>query len=632
MYDIIFEDFEDIAKIEYYVEDSDISDSDEEEEEMTPAQKAGEAKLKQLEQASLVVNAMGKNKRDLFMRHIINSELDEFERLFQRKSRGGYMETLSKRYTALRRFFIHFDRKYDGRFPSHWKITKEFMTEFMVSVGNTLVKIFIAYENVEKAPNDKEEKKVNLDPQVLYQALRASIKFELKISNQFSENPNEIRDEIQKLQEKLDKFTLILEKDPTNIEKQGKVEALQKKINYLVNQLNEFKGNLNNYQLKNLIVIHFKRVMDIYIEFEDRNMKSKVDEIIANEKLEYGKMVHSGQDLFIYISESFRNCRICNTEETLYAVANGWKKHINTYCEKMIQKLPKIVLHKPARGLKSLFSDKIPTLSEEAILQISQLVQITEYCHEEMDQTEEIVLSVIAEEYRTKLHFEAEKSQFYRITKLAVEYTVNSVVNKLVPHFIVFSKSLHAEVEKEWSLPVAEALDTHFGNIARYFPTSHFVTLCKHVVPAVLKMFELYLFKCKSISSSDAKHIQEKLEPLYDSLKRLLHHSSKNEEFIKLTAAGKEVIDEDDSDSFQARLRLHKKETDAYLCLLQKHDDSVLKSYLEAFPRKHARDDLQRVLELKPSLSKSKMNMILDMYDSETQQHNLEAIRHPNMI
>jgi len=518
-----------------------------------------------LHHACDIANHLKHDVKQRIIQLYVQYNMKNYDKKFSHSNSG--LDAIPKRYSWCKKQLRLYKMRFDQIFPDDWCVPQELVVEFCLQTRQHIQELL-------------QEQKNTLDAQVLHKALLNTIKFERDMHSKFHlQTQWEMEQLIRHEQEEVDKMRQTLTNEPKTSEsisirwrmmqKEKKLRELQEDHEQHLQSTSaqhigggEEKRHVavsKNYRFLQFISTCFEEYMDAYIEFEDKNMGKKVQLILERETWDPHDGNNSAQDLFIYISESLRNCRAFSQGKTLYVITQKlWKKHIQHYADMLIQRLPKLTTQNSSSFAKFNFlkeimssdnSSSASVLTHDQLLTVCHIIQMADYCQEELDQTQDVLYQVIDEQYRNQVTFSDEKGKFYKVLKSSIEVLVMSLMNSIDMHLHTMSKmpwGTYNSVgdQSDYVLQLTETLEEEFPRVATELPSQHFQFACDSFIITFTHAFQDYLSKCKKISNAGAQQLLLDVTHIKKFLKHLYEMHPRNEE----------LFDEDDVASYVRKL------------------------------------------------------------------------------
>lgn len=278
-----------------------------------------------LSDAAAVADAMGDAMRQQLIAHHVRNVISLYKMIFgSERNRDSALDQVQKRYNWLKRKLKQHEEQYGEVFPRHWCIPQEITVEFCLATRADLERLL-------------RENRNKLDAQVLHTALLKTIAFERDMHNRFhvvtekelekelaesaDAEPNMSSDEMKSMM----KTTDGIKRHFQMLVKKRDLERRRQKEQDVSSEGSERRRSTipqdvvkKNYNFLGFISTCFEDSMDTYVTFEDNTMREKLRIIMNRETWTTADNNNSSQDLFIYISESMKNCTAFNRGTVLY--------------------------------------------------------------------------------------------------------------------------------------------------------------------------------------------------------------------------------------------------------------------------------------------------------------------------
>lgn len=571
----------------------------------------------QLNHACGIISNISEISKENIIKIFVQYNLQIYFSVFSGSS--ARLDNINTRYSWFKKRLGLYKIRFGKIFPDDWNIRQILAEKFCIQISEQIHSLLLSYQ------------KNSIDAQVLHKAILSTIKFERDLQNKFQSQSNvEIELYIQQEEKDLEKLrqeAKMLPKNADSITIKYKILQKEKFIEELKNEnkfqkMNNFSSDSdkrksakkNNISFNDIISYKFQDYMDIYIDFEDKSMTKKLQLILERETWSPESDFNSAQDLFIYISESLRNCTAFSKGKVFFDIVHKvWKKHIQSYSDSLIQKLPKLKLHSNSSKFNFLKDDSSSTaiLNAHQLEIICHIIKMADYCREELEQTKSVVISTIEENFKGKITFSDEERKFYTVLKSSIEVIIISLLNSIDSSLqsMIKTPKENQRSNSEESDFLKEAVDIlrkEFPRIAINIPSEHYPMLCDNFMISLMDVLIEYILKCKKLSMENVHQLLKDVRKLKTFLREL----------YEIHPQYSELYDEDDLDVLNRRVNRSATHVELLLNFLLMHpeESKLVDNYISVMREFGNKKELSKILEIF-GISKQDRSILIGAYE-----------------
>eukprot|EP01028_Stygiella_incarcerata_P013922 TRINITY_DN8643_c0_g1_i1.p1 TRINITY_DN8643_c0_g1~~TRINITY_DN8643_c0_g1_i1.p1 ORF type:complete len:859 (-),score=212.96 TRINITY_DN8643_c0_g1_i1:47-2461(-) len=380
--------------------------------------------------ASLVIDALGEPIRKKMVSWFVSHNLEEYQALFAPDMEAASLAQADKRYIWCRKKIRNMIPVVDALFPPSWCVTQEFGVEFCLSTRQMLVDIL-----------DKAGESV--DVAALMKLLQRTIDFERQMTSLLAH---------QTMHEE-SSFALDPKSPAAIRQKYSKEKKAQKE-----NEVDPALARQTAYKYNGLISSCFEAYMSAYVEFEDRNLGDVVATALYHETWaadagSTARILTCSADIFLAIKKSLDRCLAVTKGETLHDLTVVFKTHLFSLVDGFKERIPK---PQPAstpkdmasrlqalRDLGSSDSEKREEvrMSDDDIRRVTYIINTSEYVFETLEQLSMLVRKKIDEHLQRQVDFVDVQDAFSEVITSAIRVLVMAIETRCEPAFIVMQKT-----------------------------------------------------------------------------------------------------------------------------------------------------------------------------------------------
>ena len=274
------------------------------------------------------------------------------------------------------------------------------------------------------------------------------------------------------------------------------VSALQKTIQFEQELTRKYgAGGVNKFQ--SVISLCFAPYMRVYSQSEEQSIKDSIDQFVAEAATPDGDdlILASNMKLFNTLKQKFTKCSNISTGQTLYELAQAFKRSLAYYADVLSAKLPK-----QAR------------VSDEELTSLAYLVNTAEHCRESIGHMDESFREKLEPGF--EIDFYEEQSLFLNLGGRTLQCLVSALAARLESPFATMTKSnWQLESVGDKSTYVSEVTQVLLGcrlkDILRAEYYTTFLNKTAEYYPHRMcsAKFMEAVFKCKRISDYGAQQM-----------------------------------------------------------------------------------------------------------------------------
>lgn len=267
------------------------------------------------------------------------------------------------------------------------------------------------------------------------------------------------------------------------------VTALQKTIQF-EQEVTRKHGGTTKFQ--SAISVVFAPYMRVYSQSEEQSIKESIDQFLSESALPDADdlILASNMKLFNTLKQKFTKCSNISTGQTLYELAQAFKRSLTYYADVLGARLP-----------------KQPRVSDEELRAVAYLVNTAEHCRESIGHMDESFREKLEPGF--EIDFYDEQALFLNLGGHALQCLVTSLGARLDPAFVAMTKSnWQLESVGDKSAYVSEVTQVLLGcGLKEILRPEYFTTFLNKTAEMCSAKFVEAVFKCKRISDYGAQQM-----------------------------------------------------------------------------------------------------------------------------
>ncbi|KAK4704757.1 vacuolar protein sorting-associated protein 53, partial [Phenoliferia sp. Uapishka_3] len=419
----------------------------------------------QLQDACLVVDALGEDAKASLLSWYSLLLLRDYRRIFGSSSEAGQLDNISRRFAWFRRVLKTHEDENAIIFPPSWNVGAVLAGGFSEVTGNDLKSVL-----ARSSPS--------LQVGLLLEALQQTTDFEHELSRKYSMS-----------------FESIAALSGISLGRTGPPAAIS---------------------------AVFEPYLGIYVDAQDKTLSEMIQSFVSSRVSlspsdNPSAVLPSSTELFYFYREALEKCAKLSVRQPLLELCRVYRKWLKVYAEEVLGGLLVKYDRRSQEGR--------PNIQE---LQTACLVLNTaEYCHETASQLEERLQEKIHPEYKTSVTLEAEKEIFLSTISSALLSILHELEMTIDGPFSQMARSpwRDAEFVSSESAYVSELtklVGTVVGVVREGLEQKKYLrSVCDKIVRLVLAKFTQTIVRCRPIAQIGAEQILLDLQFLKSSLMHL---------------------------------------------------------------------------------------------------------------
>lgn len=267
------------------------------------------------------------------------------------------------------------------------------------------------------------------------------------------------------------------------------VSALQKTIQF-EQEVTRKHGGTTKFQ--SAISVVFAPYMRMYSQSEEQSIKDAIDQFLTESTVPDADdlILASNMKLFNTLKQKFTKCSNISTGQTLYELAQAFKRSLTYYADVLAARLP-----------------KQPRVSDEEMKATAYIVNTAEHCRESIGHMDESFREKLEPGF--EIDFYDEQGVFLNLGGKALQCLVAALGNRLDTAFTSMSKSnWQLESVGDKSPYVSEITQTLLGcGLKPILRPEYFTTFLNKTAEMCCAKFIEAIFRCKRISDTGAQQM-----------------------------------------------------------------------------------------------------------------------------
>ncbi|CAM9358933.1 unnamed protein product, partial [Chrysoparadoxa australica] len=459
--------------------------------------------FRSLHEACLVVDALGYQAREKQIKTFCAQQMQRYPALFPADTEQASLEQVERRFAWFRRLLRSIDTRFEGVFPSHWRVQHRLCMLFLQQTRAGLS------ERLSTGGGEVE------DVQSLLTALQKCLAFEREASQRFEDgdvkeamlddegslvDPESVEGIKRKYQgggltsdgvmsEAPKSELAALSKDGRGAEDEGEVEPIL-----------PISGMLSSV---------FDPFMDPYITLERRNMdkltskpggKCAVEDIDADGKL---PVFRKSVAVFVYIKGSTERCIKLSTGQTFFKLFKEYQSCLKAYSASLAAMLPSASASVTGPQYK---------LGEGGERTVCYVANTAEYCAETLPQLEEMVKGKVHLSYRDCIDLNSEQELFYDVIAGAMKALASGLETNLEPALRAMSSMNWGTCESvgeesSYVRTINAAMTPYIPTVRSLLSPTYFRNFCDKFATSFLPSFLSLLLRQRRINEMGTQQL-----------------------------------------------------------------------------------------------------------------------------
>uniref|UniRef100_T1J5E2 Vacuolar protein sorting-associated protein 53 homolog n=1 Tax=Strigamia maritima TaxID=126957 RepID=T1J5E2_STRMM len=477
---------------------------------------------KQLAEACKVVTTLDPKVKQNLLKWFVNLQLTEYKHLFHENQDIAWLDKIERRYAWLKRHLVGFEANYGSIFPPEWEVSERIAVVFCEITKDGLSLMM-------------SRRVQDIDVNLLLSAIQHTLRFESLLVARFSgvtfsENnqnnqmpkttlPAPVVESTNPFEEPENESTNPFEEDMKEEEVITEPQTAQNDDK--IPAKSPFNGIISRC---------FEPHLNIYIEFQDRNLADLIEQFVHDFKqqglprsdMEGGSVVvPSCADLFLFYKKSMVQCSQLSTARPMLELTATFQKYLKEYAIKLLQNnLPNsLATLTSTSGIIQNFQSFLKegevlkfTLEEQ--YRICCILTTAEYCLETTQQLEDKLKEKIDPNLSAKVNLSAEQDIFHNVITNSIQLLVQDLEAACEPALTAMGKIQWQSVNTVGDQSsYVSAITTHIKQTlpvirANLAPSrKYFTQFCIKFANSFIPKFINHLFKCKPISTVGAEQL-----------------------------------------------------------------------------------------------------------------------------
>ncbi|KAK9464134.1 Vps53-like protein [Lipomyces oligophaga] len=417
-----------------------------------------------LHDACLVLDALGEMYKTRQTTWYCNVQLREYRRIFRGSEEAGSLDNISRRYSYLKRMLVGLQPQIERIFPPHWAVLEALCQQFCETTRDDY-----------KLNLSQSGKAIDVD--LLLRAMEETMDFEQYLEQKFSTS---------QVRASMDSTTDVSESSST---------------------VSIFGRSISSA---------FEPYLGLWVDSQDRKLFALVSQysnqmmIATADDGSPHQVLPSSVDLFLSYRKYLAQCAKISTGKQLFSLAKTFQKYLQQYAD---------------RVLSTHIPEKVVT--EQDVQNTCLIIATANYCHTTGEQLEKRIISVIDDEYKTQINFEAEKDKFLNVASNAIQSLVGKVESDTKPAWREMLNTNWAKLsavgdQSNYVTELIKAIETDVAVVTKYSPKDIFVrSFCNRVVESTINSYLPNIAKCKPLTEICSEQMLLDCYVLKKSLTRL---------------------------------------------------------------------------------------------------------------
>eukprot|EP00520_Triparma_pacifica_P006346 CAMPEP_0118656486 /NCGR_PEP_ID=MMETSP0785-20121206/13513_1 /TAXON_ID=91992 /ORGANISM="Bolidomonas pacifica, Strain CCMP 1866" /LENGTH=779 /DNA_ID=CAMNT_0006549345 /DNA_START=237 /DNA_END=2573 /DNA_ORIENTATION=- len=492
-----------------------------------------EGGFKNLAEACLVVDALGKEARDKQMEQFCESQLKSYRNIFNPTATHSSLEQIERRFAWFRRLLKSIDEKFREVFPPHWHLQYKLCWLFLEQSKEGIM------STLEDEGNTDSENVI-----VIVKALQKTIMFEKEMTARLERDygssvTNTTVDPKAKYDNAMEYDETGNEIDPRSAEgiklRYARERAKQKSLSAKTGvDTAESKEEYALLPLGGMLSGVFLPFMGPYCQLEKQNLDELLQKAVTDTETDQRgdlPVFTSAVNLFVYVKNSITRGTALTTGVVFFNLYKEYKGALQRFSKVLQEKMPAPYVAINVLASLNAGAEKAPPNPRTSNYKVAQgeeetvclAIDTCEYCAETIEALEELIKEKVDEGFKDSVDLMDVQDEFFTVSSIALRILVSGLDNRIEPCFkdLVNTNWSSFDDVGEESLYVrncSSLVTTFASNCQKILPSSYYRNFCDKFASSFMASFHNSLVKCKRFSQIAT---QQLLLDVY-SLKKLI--------------------------------------------------------------------------------------------------------------